>query len=411
MANQFVSLQGPQIERQKKLAEMLLEQGNTPDPISTYKGIQAYKPATSYLAKIAEQLMGVYAGNKAADAQDEMAKSRAATMGQAITQGMGRPAESTTSPGGTKIDWAEQKPDMAGMLRTLGGNPQTAPEAMGAALSMGMKDREFGQQRQATAEDRTANQNFTREQTAAQQGFQAAQSDLNRAQQVAMQDKSIAAQQALQNAQQRFTGAQQALAQTFQAGQNQAQRDFTLNSAGPMAAARTAAELGAQNAPTTIQGPNGPMQVPAGAAADIAKTIAAPKPLTDEQSKAAGFADRMTQAGSIIDKMNSVGTDLGQAALDKMPGVGNFLVSDEKQQLTQAKRDFVNSILRRESGAVISDAEFANADKQYFPQPGDSEAVLKQKKANRDTALFGMQRSAGKATPMPKDTAPRVVDW
>jgi len=35
----------------------------------------------------------------------------------------------------------------------------------------------------------------------------------------------------------------------------------------------------------------------------------------------------------------------------------------------QAKKNFVNAVLRLESGAVISPSEFTNADKQYFPQP------------------------------------------
>lgn len=47
----------------------------------------------------------------------------------------------------------------------------------------------------------------------------------------------------------------------------------------------------------------------------------------------------------------------------------SFLQSAERQKFEQAKRNFVNAVLRNESGAVIADSEFKNADKQYFPQP------------------------------------------
>lgn len=38
------------------------------------------------------------------------------------------------------------------------------------------------------------------------------------------------------------------------------------------------------------------------------------------------------------------------------------------QQYEQAKTNFVNAVLRRESGAKISDEEFDSAEKQYFVQ-------------------------------------------
>jgi len=76
---------------------------------------------------------------------------------------------------------------------------------------------------------------------------------------------------------------------------------------------------------------------------------------------------------------------------------GNAALSPQSQQLEQAQRDFVNAVLRQESGAAISQGEFENAKRQYFPQPGDSEALLEQKAANRKLAIEGFKRSAGNA--------------
>jgi len=58
--------------------------------------------------------------------------------------------------------------------------------------------------------------------------------------------------------------------------------------------------------------------------------------------------------------------------------------SDKFKQIEQAQRDFINAALRRESGAAIAESEFENARLQYFPQPGDTPEVVKQKQKNRE---------------------------
>ena len=50
--------------------------------------------------------------------------------------------------------------------------------------------------------------------------------------------------------------------------------------------------------------------------------------------------------------------------------------------------------MRKESGAAISPSEFDSAAQQYFPQPGDGQAVITQKTANRKTAIDNLARSA-----------------
>jgi hypothetical protein len=128
------------------------------------------------------------------------------------------------------------------------------------------------------------------------------------------------------------------------------------------------------------------------------------------QGNAAGFADRMTSANAIISdpKIEAAMTDLVKKGTSGVPVFGNFLVGAEFQQAEQAKRDFVNAILRRESGAVISPSEFENANQQYFPQPGDSPEVIAQKAANRQIAIEGVQRAAGPNYAAPLLTPPGV---
>lgn len=117
----------------------------------------------------------------------------------------------------------------------------------------------------------------------------------------------------------------------------------------------------------------------------------------ETQGKAAGFADRISAANSVLDSKAAAGTDQLQQGLSAIPDFlgGNYAISGDRQQFEQAERDFINAILRRESGAAIADSEFASARKQYIPQPGDDADTLAQKKASRDRALTGLQREGG----------------
>lgn len=86
-----------------------------------------------------------------------------------------------------------------------------------------------------------------------------------------------------------------------------------------------------------------------------------------------------------------------QATSEKAPfGIARPIVPEDFQKFDQARRDFINATLRRESGAVINPDEFKNAERQYFPQPGDTTGVLAQKRANRAEAIKGIAVGAGK---------------
>jgi hypothetical protein len=122
--------------------------------------------------------------------------------------------------------------------------------------------------------------------------------------------------------------------------------------------------------------------------------LTGPKKPTDTEYATGIYADRMTNAGKIIEGLEGEGTSLKDSFLNGLP-LGNYMVSGDYQKFDQAQRDFINAVLRRESGAVISDEEFANARKQYLPQPGDTPEVLEQKRLNRQIAIDGMRRAAG----------------
>lgn len=117
--------------------------------------------------------------------------------------------------------------------------------------------------------------------------------------------------------------------------------------------------------------------------------------LTEAEGKATGFLYRMDESNKTLTDLEAEGSSLWNKTAGKVPVFGNYMVSEGAQKFDQAKRDFINSILRRESGAVISPEEFANAEVQYFPQPGDGPEVVAQKRKNRLIAIEGVRASAG----------------
>lgn len=151
--------------------------------------------------------------------------------------------------------------------------------------------------------------------------------------------------------------------------------------------------------PVAVMGPNGPVYV---TEADAIGKSPVPKaqnekPLTEGQGKASLYGSRMAQSDKILrsieDKVSLPGLGMAQS----MGTVGNYLMSSDQQRVDQAQRDFLNAVLRQESGAVISDQEFENGKRQYFPIQGNSKAVIEQKRRNRQIAIQGMMRMSGPA--------------
>lgn len=129
--------------------------------------------------------------------------------------------------------------------------------------------------------------------------------------------------------------------------------------------------------------------------------------LTEAQGKANLYQSRATESDKIMSDLEGQYSPLAinaKQGVGKMWAVGgpletaaNAMLPANAQKAEQAQRNFVNAILRQESGAVIADTEFANAQKQYFPQPGDRKEVIAQKKKNRETAIAGLKVMAGPA--------------
>lgn len=128
---------------------------------------------------------------------------------------------------------------------------------------------------------------------------------------------------------------------------------------------------------------------------------------TEFQAKSATFGARAERADKILSDLQgkySPGAVAAKQGAENIYGIGGVLgaigntaLPESAQKADQAQRDFVNAVLRQESGASISNDEFANAKRQYFPQPGESAAVIQQKAENRRVVIQGFKNSAGNA--------------
>jgi hypothetical protein len=143
------------------------------------------------------------------------------------------------------------------------------------------------------------------------------------------------------------------------------------------------------------------------------------KPLTETQGNATAFGIRMKESNNIINDLEKKGvtnTGVVRSTIGGIAGMTPFIgeklqqgvqssmnvlpsalggPSSEQQQVDAARKNFITAVLRKESGAAISPTEFYTEAQKYFPQPGDSNEVMAQKRNARDTAIRAMEIQAG----------------
>lgn len=118
------------------------------------------------------------------------------------------------------------------------------------------------------------------------------------------------------------------------------------------------------------------------------------KDLTEGQSNSLGFASRMMLNEGTINDV--VGRGYRPGGITEFGFTPERLRSDDRKIYEAAKENWIAAALRKESGAAIGKDEYSAADRQYFPQPGDSDKVLKQKATLRSTVFKSMKAGIGR---------------
>jgi hypothetical protein len=121
------------------------------------------------------------------------------------------------------------------------------------------------------------------------------------------------------------------------------------------------------------------------------------------QFVAKGYAERLAEADQQINELMKPGsgfertsrTESAKAGVLNLLGpFGEPLKSEGLKSWEQAQSNFINAVLRRESGAAIAESEFEKGEKQYFPVAGDTQKLVDQKRKNRETVIAAMAREA-----------------
>jgi hypothetical protein len=109
--------------------------------------------------------------------------------------------------------------------------------------------------------------------------------------------------------------------------------------------------------------------------------------------KMRGLKMRAERANNVINELENTfnPNNIRDLAASNLPfdptRIENMLMSAEKKEYDQAKYEFMMPILRMESGAQISESEIDWMNRTYFPQLGDDEETIMQKRLARQSAV------------------------
>lgn len=127
-----------------------------------------------------------------------------------------------------------------------------------------------------------------------------------------------------------------------------------------------------------------------------------PKDETEFVKKLQQMAPRAQQALQQIEALEQSGeevydrTGIGAGIETIAP---NAARSGKRQQYDQAALQLINSLLRAESGATITEAEIAKAREQYIPRLGETPEVVEQKRQARRVAVENLFSAANLQRP------------
>jgi len=141
------------------------------------------------------------------------------------------------------------------------------------------------------------------------------------------------------------------------------------------------------------------------------KPVTPPKAIqtpSGEESNAAGFYLRMSEASKLINNFEGKGKPtVSTSVVGSLPIVGDVLerrvMTPEQQQYKNAALAWIRAKLRKESGAAIGIDEAEQEYKNYFPVVGDTPEVIKQKQELRNAAMREMKIASGKALSKAED--------
>lgn len=132
----------------------------------------------------------------------------------------------------------------------------------------------------------------------------------------------------------------------------------------------------------------------------------APK-LTEGEAKAGLYLGQMRSATDTLQQLDKRGvTARPESVALAGSTLGNYLAPKDAQQIAQVRNQWSEAYLRAKTGAAATQGEVDLNNRTFFPQPGDSQAVIEQKAQARRQAELDMQLPAGRAAQRTQIAAP-----
>jgi hypothetical protein len=139
--------------------------------------------------------------------------------------------------------------------------------------------------------------------------------------------------------------------------------------------------------------PEGPKAPPKGTTVNVGDGK-----LTEGQSKDVGFYARGRRANAeLTPEREQALTVLTDHAAGQAGTLGNYAKSPEYRQAEQAAREFLAIVLRKDTGAAVTPAEFELYGPMYLPMPNDDPATIEMKRAARKQVLDSIKLGLGNA--------------
>lgn len=117
---------------------------------------------------------------------------------------------------------------------------------------------------------------------------------------------------------------------------------------------------------------------------------------TEAERLSLGFAKRTESSDKVLNDLENkfINKEGGFSPSSEFPFAPERLKSESRKNYEAAQKDFVGAILRKESGAAISDEEFKRESEKFFPLPGDTPANIAYKQLLRKQAINNLKTSA-----------------
>lgn len=125
-----------------------------------------------------------------------------------------------------------------------------------------------------------------------------------------------------------------------------------------------------------------------------------PEKLTEGQSKDVVFYNRAIYANDDLTNLETALQQQPDAALGDLPVIGGAFKSPDYRQAERAAREFLAVVLRKDTGAQVTNQELAMYTPMYIPTYWDDPQTLADKRDARERFLQGMYLAAGSSQPI-----------